>query len=195
VATQATPTGTLPNGLSFSPLSGVLSGTPTQAGTFSFSVSATDSTTGTGAPFFIVNNYTLAVSAPTVVVDPTTLPAATGGVAYSQTITASGGSGTYTFSLSSGALPTGMSFNSAGLLSGTPTAAGTFNITVQATDGNGFTGSRSYSLVVNAPTITLAPAMRAARVAWPTARNLPPAAVWAAIPTACRRVHCRRASR
>ncbi|MBA0448028.1 putative Ig domain-containing protein [Stenotrophomonas maltophilia] len=149
-------TGTLPNGLSFSP-AGMLSGTPTQAGTFNFSVRASDSTTGTGAPFFIVNNYTLSVSAPTVVVDPTTLPAATGGVAYSQAITASGGNGTYTFSLTSGALPVGMSFSSAGVLSGTPTVAGTFTFTVQATDGNGFTGSRSYSLVVNAPTITLAP--------------------------------------
>ncbi len=149
-------TGTLPNGLSFSP-AGVLSGTPTQAGTFNFSVRASDSTTGTGAPFFIVNNYTLSVSAPTVVVDPTTLPAATGGVAYSQAITASGGNGTYTFSLTSGALPVGMSFSSAGVLSGTPTVAGTFTFTVQATDGNGFTGSRAYSLVVNAPTITLAP--------------------------------------
>ncbi|HEL2978818.1 TPA: putative Ig domain-containing protein [Stenotrophomonas maltophilia] len=149
-------TGTLPNGLSFSP-AGMLSGTPTQAGTFNFSVRASDSTTGTGAPFFIVNNYTLSVSAPTVVVDPTTLPAATGGVAYSQAITASGGNGTYTFSLTSGALPVGMSFSSAGVLSGTPTVAGTFTFTVQATDGNGFTGSRSYSLMVNAPTITLAP--------------------------------------
>ncbi|WP_439449035.1 putative Ig domain-containing protein [Stenotrophomonas sp. ATs4] len=150
-------TGTLPAGLSFSS-AGVLSGTPTQAGTFSLSVIATDSTTGTGAPFSVANNYTLAVSAPTVVVDPTSLPAATGGVAYSQTVTASGGNGTYTFSLTSGALPVGMSFSSTGALSGTPTVAGTFNITVQATDGNGFTGSRVYSLVVNAPAITLAPA-------------------------------------
>lgn len=150
-------TGTLPNGLSFSP-AGVLSGTPTQAGSFSFSVTATDSTTGTGAPFSVANNYTLAVSAPIVVVDPTTLPAATGGVAYSQTVTASGGNGTYTFSLTSGTLPVGVSFSSAGVLAGTPTVAGTFSITVQATDGNGFAGSRAYSLVVNAPTITLAPA-------------------------------------
>lgn len=150
-------TGTLPNGLSFSP-AGVLSGTPTQAGNFSFSVKATDSTTGTGAPFSVTTLYTLAVSAPNVVVDPTTLPAATGGVAYSQTITASGGNGTYTFSLSSGALPVGISFSSAGVLSGTPTVSGTFNFTVLATDGNGFTGSRGYSLLVNAPTITLAPA-------------------------------------
>ena len=151
-------TGTLPNGLSFSSSTGVLSGTPTQAGTFSFSVRATDSTTGTGAPFFIVNNYTLAVSAPTVVVDPTTLPAASGGGPSAPPIPASGGNATERFSLVSGALPAGMTLSSAGALSGTPTVAGTFNITVQATDGNGFTGSRAYSLVVNAPTITLAPA-------------------------------------
>ncbi len=149
-------TGTLPNGLSFSP-AGVLSGTPTQAGTFNFSVRASDSTTGSGAPFSVTTAYTLAVSAPTVVVDPTTLPAATGGAAYSQTLTASGGNGTYTFSVTAGALPGGITLSSAGLLSGTPTVAGSFNFTAQATDGNGFTGSRAYTLVVNAPAITLAP--------------------------------------
>lgn len=148
--------GALPNGVTLSP-TGTLSGSPTVSGLFIFSVRVTDSTTGTGAPFSVTSPYTLAVSAPTVLVDPTTLPAATGGVAYSQTITASGGNGTYTFSLSSGALPAGMSVNSAGVLSGTPTVAGTFNFTVLATDGNGFTGSRGYSLLVNAPTITLAP--------------------------------------
>lgn len=148
--------GALPNGVTLSP-TGTLSGSPTVSGLFNFSVRVTDSTTGIGAPFSVTSPYTLAVSAPTVLIDPTTLPAATGGVAYSQTITASGGNGTYTFSLSSGALPAGMSVNSAGVLSGTPTVAGTFNFTVLATDGNGFTGSRGYSLLVNAPSITLAP--------------------------------------
>ncbi|MGF6418916.1 outer membrane autotransporter protein [Stenotrophomonas sp. AN71] len=151
-------TGALPSGLSFSPSSGVLSGTPTQAGNFNISVRATDSTTGTGAPFSITTSYTLAVSAPTIVVDPTTVPAATGGAAYAQTLTASGGNGTYSFSVTGGGLPSGITLSSAGVLSGTPTVAGTFNFTVQATDGNNFTGSRAYSLVVNAPAITLAPA-------------------------------------
>ncbi|MGG6461877.1 putative Ig domain-containing protein [Solilutibacter silvestris] len=149
--------GSLPVGMSLSS-SGVLSGTPTVAGTFNFTIRATDSTTGTGAPFYGSQAYTLVISAPTISLSPATLPNATGGVAYSQTITASGGNGSYTYSLSAGALPPGVGLSSAGVLSGTPTAAGSYNFTVTATDGNSFTGSQAYTLAINAPTITLTPA-------------------------------------
>ncbi|MGO4701983.1 putative Ig domain-containing protein [Dyella sp. 2RAB6] len=149
--------GTLPAGLSLSS-AGVLSGTPTVAGTFNFTVKATDSSTGTGAPFTATQPVALVLAAPTVIVAPTTLPASTGGVAYNQTITASGGNGTYTYSLTTGALPPGISLTSAGALSGTPTTAGSYNFTVTATDGVGFTGNRAYAFTVNAPAITLTPA-------------------------------------
>ena len=69
------------------------------------------------------------------------LPQGTVGIAYSQTITASGGTGPYTFSITAGSLPTGLSpITGGGLISGTPTAAGTFTFTVTATDANGCTG-------------------------------------------------------
>jgi hypothetical protein len=84
------------------------------------------------------------------------------GVAYNQTITASGGTGPYTFSVTAGALPTGLlPLTSGGIISGTPTTAGTFTFTVTATDKNGCTGLQAYTIVINAPTcppITLLPA-------------------------------------
>lgn len=59
-------------------------------------------------------------------------PAGEVGVAYSFQFTATGGSGSYNWSVVSGALPAGLTLNASGLLSGTPTTAGTFsNITVQ----------------------------------------------------------------
>ena len=51
-----------------------------------------------------------------------------------------------------------MGFSSAGVLSGTPVAAGTFDFTITATDAGAITGSRAYTLMVGAATITLSPA-------------------------------------
>jgi hypothetical protein len=92
-----------------------------------------------------------ATSCPAILVAPPTLPGDAQGRAYGQTITATGGTGPYTFSLTAGALPTGMNpLSSGGALSGTPTAMGTFNFTITATDANLCTGSQSYSIVVGA---------------------------------------------
>ncbi|MBJ2143629.1 IPTL-CTERM sorting domain-containing protein [Delftia acidovorans] len=143
---------TLPTGLSLSP-AGVISGTPTAAGAFSFTVQATDNSSISGQ-----RTYSGSVTAATVVLTPaaSTLPAARLNTAYAgQTFTASGGTAPYTYA-SSGTLPTGMTFNaSTGVLGGTPTAAGSFTFTITATDsstgtGAPFTsGSTSYTLVVN----------------------------------------------
>jgi hypothetical protein len=61
-------------------------------------------------------------------------------VAYSQTLAATGGDGALVWSLDSGALPTGLSLSGAGVISGTPSAAGTFNFTVRVADSDGVTG-------------------------------------------------------
>lgn len=149
--------GALPAGLSLSS-AGVLSGTPTAVGSFNFTVRATDSSSGTGAPFTGNQSYTLTVSAPTITLAPSSLSAATGGQAYSQAVSATGGSGSYTYSLSSGALPPGIALSSGGTVSGTPTTAGSYIFTITATDSLFFTGSQSYSFTVNAPAITITPA-------------------------------------
>ena len=148
--------GTLPAGLVLNAGAATLSGTPTTAGTVSFTVTATDSSTGSG-PYAVTGTYTLTVSAPTISITPATLPNPAIATAYSQTVTASGGTGPYSYTIMSGALPTGLSLSSGGALSGTPTAGGTFNFTIKATDANSFSGSQSYSVTVGAPTLTLTP--------------------------------------
>src|SRR5207245_1972467 len=89
---------------------------------------------------------------PTITLSPATLPSGTVGVTYSQTITASGSASSYTFALSSGILPAGLTLASGGALSGTPTAAGSSTFTVTATDAQGCTGSQSYTLTINKAT-------------------------------------------
>ncbi len=135
--------GSLPTGLSLA--SGVISGTPTAAGTFNFTVTTTDNLSASGSQSYsIVINSAVAVS-------PSTLPNWTvNATGYTQTVTSSGGTGAKTLSISSGAIPTGMTFTAGtGALSGTPTAAGTFNFTVTATDTAGATGAQAYSVVIN----------------------------------------------
>jgi uncharacterized protein YhjY with autotransporter beta-barrel domain len=132
---------------------GTISGTATALGTTSFSVKAQDS-----AGVSTQVNYTVQVVVPTITLSPTSLPSAMQNAAYTaQTITASGGSGPYTFAISSGALPSGMTLSSSGTLSGTPSVSGSFPFTVQATDTHAFTGSANYTLTVNALTAPGAP--------------------------------------
>ena len=154
--------GSLPTGLSLSS-GGTLSGTPTATGLFSFTITATDSSTGSG-PYSGSSSYNLTVNAPTITVGPTNLPTATVGVGYSQTVSASGGTGPYSFVVTAGSLPAGLSLSSGGTISGTPAASGLFSLTITATDsstGSGpYSGSGSYNLTVNTevtPAISVSP--------------------------------------
>jgi uncharacterized protein with beta-barrel porin domain len=121
--------------------------TPTAgySGQDTFTYTATNAS-GTSSPATV----TVTVSAPTLAITPTTVPNGTVSTAYSQTISATGGTAPYTYAISAGSLPAGLSLNtSTGTLSGTPTASGTFNFTVQATDANSATGARAYSVLIN----------------------------------------------
>jgi hypothetical protein len=153
--TYSVTAGALPAGVALSS-AGVISGTPTTSGSFSFTVTAKD-----GDGFTGIKAYTLSVSAPTITISPTTLPAAMVGTAYSATLTASGGIAPYTYAISAGALPAGITLSAGGVLAGTATASGSFHFTVMATAG-GFAGNQAYTLTVNAaavsaPTITISP--------------------------------------
>ncbi|WP_430448525.1 MAG: putative Ig domain-containing protein [Pseudomonas piscis] len=122
--------------------------TPTAgySGSDTFAYTATNAS-GTSSPATV----TITVSAPTLAITPTTVPDGTQGTAYSATLTASGGTAPYTYAITSGSLPAGLSLHtSSGLVSGTPSASGTTNLTVTATDANSATGSRAYTLTINA---------------------------------------------
>ena len=159
--------GALPPGLTLTS-AGVLAGTPTTAGTTTFTVQATDANGCIG-----LSTYTMIIAAapapppgcPVITLSPATLPNGTVGVAYSQTISASGGTGPYSFGVTSGVLPPGLTLTPAGLLAGTPTLAGTSIVTIRGTDANGCFASITYTIIIAAappvppgcPVITLSP--------------------------------------
>ena len=157
--TYALISGALPSGLTLNTSTGALSGTPTVNGVFNFTVQATDSTPNTGT-----RAYTLDVGSNVLTVNPSSLPAGTQGTAYSQTVSATGGTGPYTFSISSGALPTGLTLNtSTGAITGTPTGTGVSNFTVAAADSVGNVGSRAYSVSIGTNSLTLSPSSSSGR--------------------------------
>jgi len=139
---------TLPTGVTFVDNlngTGTLSGTPATgtAGPYALTFTASN---GVGSP--AVQNFTLTVACPAITVSPAAgaLPGATFQQAYSQTFTAAGGS-SHTFSITAGALPTGLTLASSGALTGTPTTTGNFSFTVTA-NSFGCTGATGYTLAV-----------------------------------------------
>ena len=175
--TWAITSGTLPAGLAFNTATGVISGTPTatSAGTaLSFMV------TDAGAPPQTrTATLTLGVSAPTVVpltITTTALPAGQVGQVYSAALAATGGTTPYAWAITSGALPAGLSFNTAsGLISGTPTAgtsggALTFRVTDAANPAQTTTANLTL-LIAPALAITTT-SLSAARVGTPYSTTL-----------------------
>ncbi|SFN92735.1 Putative Ig domain-containing protein, partial [Thioclava dalianensis] len=115
-------------------ISGItLSYTPATSfnGTDSFTYTATNASGTSSAA-----SVSVTVSAPTITVSPTSPSGAVLGTAYSTSFSASGGTGPYSFATTpaSGSLPPGLSLSSAGVLSGTPTQAGSFTVTLSGTD-------------------------------------------------------------
>lgn len=108
---------------------------------------------GTGT--IISNNYE--VGAPPITL-PASLADGAAGKAYSQTLTATGGTAPYTFSVTAGSLPTGLTLAPTGTLSGTPSASGSFSFTVTVKDGQQFTASQAYSVTVTTPAVVVDPA-------------------------------------
>jgi len=89
---------------------------------------------------------------PIITVNPATLPNGSVGTPYVQVVSASGGTPPVMFFVSSGSLPTGLLIlTSTGAITGTPLTPGTFTFTITATDANGCTGSRLYTITVTSP--------------------------------------------
>ncbi|MEI9851083.1 MAG: putative Ig domain-containing protein [Sphingomonas sp.] len=149
----AVTSGSLPSGLSLSP-GGVLSGTPDQTGaTSSFTVTATDSSAAPG-PYSGSVNLTMKPE-DAVRFDPGGAIGGTVGVPYSKQFTVNGGVAPYTFSADPATVPAGLTFSSSGLLSGTPTTAGTKSLRMTAVDSSGspgpYSASVSYFLTISSP--------------------------------------------
>ena len=95
---------------------------------------------------FHVSEMPLVGHVPTIAITPATLPDGVAGAPYSQTLSASGGTGSTCWAITDGALPPGLSLSTSGVISGTPTTTVASAFTVTATDLRGCTGNRTISL-------------------------------------------------
>jgi hypothetical protein len=145
--------GTLPTGLTLNGGTGVISGTPSASGSYSFTIQATNAV-GSDTQAY---SGTVTSSAVVPTITTTVLDSLTQGTAFSQSLSATGTS-PLTWTISAGTVPSGLSLNSAtGVIAGTPTGSGAYSFTVQATntagnDTQAYSGTIASSGV--APTIT-----------------------------------------
>ena len=125
---------------------GTLSGISTGVGTFHFTVLVTDAS---NPPKSSQKDFALTIGTAPSIVTQSPLPASIVAQNYSQTLTASGGTSPYHWVLVSGQLPPGIALSDAGLVSGIPSAAGTFTATIQVTDSAGRTSTQSFDLRID----------------------------------------------
>lgn len=175
--------GALPPGLTLS-TSGLVSGTPTQAGSYSFWVNLGDQNPPSASwcnPANSQREFTINVSAtgpappppppiiqppppPPVKITSSSVPGGEVEVAYGASLTATGGGSTKTWSVSGGALPPGLALSAGGRITGTPTAAGTYDFTVAVRSGTS-TASRGLRItVISGITVNPSPVVPAAEV-------------------------------
>jgi hypothetical protein len=143
--------GTLPTGIALRS-DGSLYGTPTAAGTAYFTVTVTDVNNIVGT-----QNYVLTVDLTAIELS---LPevTATKKSAYTNTVFATGGVAPYTFSQTGGNLPLGLTISSAGIISGTPSTAGSYTFSIKAVGQNGSSATEEFTIVVTELVISLIPA-------------------------------------
>lgn len=137
--------GALPAGLSLSS-GGALTGTlsTSGAGSYAFTVRSVDALTAREE-----FAYTLEVLDVALTPVAAALPAGTVSTPYSQTFSLTNGIAPVVFTVVAGALPAGLTLSSAGVLSGTPTLAGSYAFTVRATDAESVAVQKAYTLEIN----------------------------------------------
>jgi len=111
-------------------------------------VAGYDLCTGWGTPAGTALINALAGPSTPTITTGSPLPNGVVGSAYSQTLAASGGAAPYAWSISTGSLPAGLSLNSGGVISGSPSTPGTANFTVQVTDANAAHSTTAFSLTI-----------------------------------------------
>jgi hypothetical protein len=133
----------LPTGLNIGLNNGLISGTPTVAGSFAFAVRVTS---GAGSA---TKNFRIIIAGP-LTITTRSLASTTVNRAYGQILTATGGHRPYAWSIASGSLPTSLTLNaSTGRITGRSTTAGTYNFTVGVSDVNSLTASSDLYITVN----------------------------------------------
>lgn len=160
--------GSLPTGLTLNASTGVISGIPTISGSFSFTVQVTDNNT----PVKNTATRNLTINVSLMAINNTGLKPWTQGIQYSsgtpETLTATGGVTPYTWSISSGSLPPGISLNSStGALTGVPTTSGVFTFSVKVTDSSSPTkqsATKSFSITINPPLAILTTSLPAGAI-------------------------------
>ena len=141
--------GALPSGIRLDPASGALAGTPSTVGTYNFTAAVTDSIN-----LIAQKALTLVVAPGLTFTSTDALPNALAGTPYAFTLQASGGQTPYSWRISAGALPDGLTLNaSSGVISGSPSAAGVFTFTVEVTDPANLTAARVYTIVADLPSL------------------------------------------
>jgi len=143
--------GSLPNGLTLNPTSGIISGYPTLAGTSSFTVQATDS--GGDPPVSQGLSITVDPVLPFSITS-TSLPTTSQNTYYQEVLGAKGGTWPYTWTVTAGTLPAGLNLLSYGVVDGEATESGTFSFTVQATDSSNPVQTATKTLTLNIPPTT-----------------------------------------
>jgi hypothetical protein len=139
--------GTLPVGLQL--IGGVIGGTPKATGTSTFTMQVTDNVGAT-----TTKQFTLTIVAGLTITSPAALPQGTLGQAYAAlALAAVGGNQPYTWSVSAGLIATGLSLPSNGIITGTPSAAGAFNFTVQVRDSSGATATKAFTISIFPPAV------------------------------------------
>jgi hypothetical protein len=141
--TWAVTSGSLPPQLALDGSTGVISGTATNAGSAAFTVTVTSGDGQTASRQLAIDVYGI------LTVTTSSLPAAQENVPYSQTLAASGGNGAYTWTLSQGSLPPGLSLSgSTGAITGVPTTPGAFGFVVSVASGDGQSAQQGLSIDV-----------------------------------------------
>lgn len=142
----------IPAGLTLA-TNGTLNGMPATAGTFALLVTVTD-----GNSFSTAASFSLSVTGAGV--SPLAVPGAILGsgtvqLLYSDSVTALGGTAPYSWAVTGGAAPPGLSVSPSGEVTGTPTAAGSFHFTAQVTDNTKATASGSFTIFIDPATLRL----------------------------------------
>jgi len=161
--TWAVASGSLPPGLTLT--GSTISGTPTTFGQYATVLNVADSDGLTASALYGIS----VIQQLSIPLPASSIPTATNGLSYAAILSAFGGTPPYTWTITAGSLPPGITLSTTGILSGLPTATGSYTFTAAVTDSGTQTANKQYTLQVQAapPSLTIPPSTAA----------LPPAVV------------------